>query len=412
VTFANLTTVFLNGPTNASALQWGTNVRKINAVSDALANETTTTNQGAGGVVSRTINPFGTSTTTGSQSNFGFGISQADMGGSTGARRFYRSGVHTFFCAAASSTPATSTDTNLVISVYRVQVAPTYTRVLIGSATGAPFNLGLVINTFQDISCSITLPEIIFEPGETIQYSVDVLAAGAAVTGRIITVRFGAATNRITSPELAVLADTNGTSSGLADVVGIGGTVLGANGSALGLATVNGTINALASTIGVTVGQANVSGTGASLASSNGVSVGLSVVSGIGGKIIGTVGTVDINGGGGAVPPGYILISPIDQQNIHRLALIHGLDAGNPLIVSAKLRSAGGLVQTVVGTDQVTITTISVPPLSGNTSNWIDGLAEIHGIHAPLTVTSTSRDAGAVHQTIVTDGVTTTVERQ
>lgn len=410
--FANLFTVFLNGPANATLLQWGTNVRKLGVASDAVANETTTTNQGTGAAVSRTINPFGTSTTTGSQSNFGFGISQADMGGSTGARRFYRAGVHTFFCAAASSTPATSTDSNLVISVYRVQVSPTYTRVLIGSATGAPFNLGLVVNTFQDISCAITLPEIIFEPGETIQYSVDVLAAGAAVTGRIITIRFGAATNRITSPELGVLADTTGSSTGLADVFGVGGKVLGVIGSSSGLAVVSGFLSARASTIGASIGIAAVNGVGGSLASTNGSCIGLAVVNGIGGKIVGTVGTVDINGGGGSVPVGSVLLDQLEQEKIHRLALLHGLDAGNPLVVTAKLRSAGGLVQTVIGTDEVTITTISAPPLSGNVTTWISGLAAIHGITAPLTVTFNSRSAAAVQQTIVTDGTTTTVERQ
>ena len=97
---------------------------------------------------------------------------------------------------------------------------------------------------------------------------------------------------------------------------------------------------------------------------------------------------------------------------LHQLALLHGLDTANPLTVSAAQRSAGALVQSVSGASTVTVTTSAVPVYSGNLDAWIDGLAALHGLTAPLVVTATSRAAGVVNQTIATAGGTTTVTRQ
>ena len=97
---------------------------------------------------------------------------------------------------------------------------------------------------------------------------------------------------------------------------------------------------------------------------------------------------------------------------IHQIALLHGLDAANPLTVSASQRSAGALVQSVSGAGTVTVTTSATPIFSGNLDAWIDGLAALHGLTAPLFVTATSRAAGGVTQAIATAGGTTTVTRQ
>ena len=97
---------------------------------------------------------------------------------------------------------------------------------------------------------------------------------------------------------------------------------------------------------------------------------------------------------------------------IHQLALLHGLDTANPLTVSATQRAAGVLVQSVSGASTVTVTTSATPVYSGNLDAWIDGLAALHGLTAPLVVTATSRTAGVVTQSIATAGGTTTVTRQ
>jgi len=104
-----------------------------------------------------------------------------------------------------------------------------------------------------------------------------------------------------------------------------------------------------------------------------------------------------------------VLITVAQANLIYESALLHGVVPGNLLTASATARSAGNLVQTVSGTDPVTITTVSSDVLVGDVGVWIDALAAVHGLTTPLVVTATSRDAGTLHQTIANDGTTTTV---
>ena len=182
--FANLSTLYLNGATNASAVGWGTNVRKLGATSDAVSDQTTTTNHGTGAAVSVTVSPFAASSTTGSQPNFGFAVLPSDMGGATGARRFYRAGNHTLVCGAASSAAVTAADAQLVLKAYRVQIASSYSRTLLESATGPLFNLGAVPNTFLAVSVMLALPEIILEPGRSLVGGSGVLASDVILISR------------------------------------------------------------------------------------------------------------------------------------------------------------------------------------------------------------------------------------
>ena len=410
--FGNITTLFLNGPTNAVATGWGTNVRKLGLASDAVANITTTTNHGTGAAVSVTASPFAASSTTGAQPNFGWAILPVDMGGATGARRFYRAGAHVLNCAGSASAAVAAADTNLVLNAYRVGVTPSFTRTLLGSSTSAAYNFGALPNTLLALTVSLTLAEIVLEVGETIQYSLDVLSAGTVLTGRIITLRLGTAADSITFPKLSVLADTTGTATGLGSADGVTGKVLGTLGSAAGTSDVQGILGATAGTTGTASGQSDVVGLGSSVASGVGSAAGSAVATGVGGKILGTVGTVEIGGGVVGVPAGSYVIDAVQQSHIHRMALLHGLDSGNPLVVSPTSRAAGALVQSVTGTDTVIVTTTAGPDFSGNVDTWIEGLAAVHGLSAPLVVTAISRTAGAVSQTITTlDGVTT-VARQ
>jgi hypothetical protein len=412
VPFGNISSLFLNGPTNASVLPWGSNVRKLSLISDAVANTTTTTNHGTGAAVSVTASPFAASSTTGSQANFGFAIETGDMGGATGARRFYQAGNHSFSCAAASSAAVTVADAQLVLKAYRVQIASTYTRTLLGSATGALFNLGALPGTYLAISVVLALPEIILEPGETIQYSVDVLSAGTVVTGRIITLRFGTAADFLTFPRLSVLADTNGVATGFGDALGITGKVIGTVGEATGFGDAVGVLGAISTTTGTAAGTVDVVGSGASVASTTGAALGSCNVLGVGGKVIGTVGTVDISGGGVTVPEGSHIIDMPRQEMIHRVALLHGLQSGSPLVVSPTSNSVGGLVQTKSGgITEVTVTTTATPPFSGNVDTWIDGLAAVHGITVPVVINVDGRTAAQVKQKFTALGNVTTVER-
>jgi hypothetical protein len=110
-----------------------------------------------------------------------------------------------------------------------------------------------------------------------------------------------------------------------------------------------------------------------------------------------------------SVQPSLYTISNVRANLIYELALLHGLVPGSPLSVSATQRSAGALTQSISGTDTVTITTTSSEVLQGSLDEWIDALAAVHGLTTPLVVTSTSRSAGSLSQTITTLGDTTTV---
>lgn len=110
-------------------------------------------------------------------------------------------------------------------------------------------------------------------------------------------------------------------------------------------------------------------------------------------------------------PVDYV-ISAARATLLYQVALLHGLDPANPLLVSPTARTAGNLVQTVSGVDVVTISTTEAPAFSGSVDAWIDALADLHGLTAPLIVTQNSRQAGALLQSISTTGDTTTVACQ
>jgi hypothetical protein len=117
----------------------------------------------------------------------------------------------------------------------------------------------------------------------------------------------------------------------------------------------------------------------------------------------------DISVALGTVQQGSYTINSTRANLIYELALLHGLVPGNPLTVTATQRNAGALTQTISGTGTVTITTTSSDVIQGSLDTWIDALAAVHGLTAPLVVTATSRDAGSLHQTLANDGTTTTV---
>jgi hypothetical protein len=97
-------------------------------------------------------------------------------------------------------------------------------------------------------------------------------------------------------------------------------------------------------------------------------------------------------------------------MQIHSL---HGLANGSPLIVNTTARSSGTLAQTInESSGIITIETTAVPSLlAGDPGSFVDDLAAIHGLTAPLVVAANSRVAGSINQTIVTMGSTTTVSR-
>ena len=109
----------------------------------------------------------------------------------------------------------------------------------------------------------------------------------------------------------------------------------------------------------------------------------------------------------------FFTITSTQALRLLQIHLLHGLDAAAPLTVSPTARQAGAVAQTVTeaaGTVTIT-TTAGATVFAGNPGQMIDELAALHGLTAPLTVTAASRAAGSISQAIATAGDTTTVTR-
>jgi hypothetical protein len=91
----------------------------------------------------------------------------------------------------------------------------------------------------------------------------------------------------------------------------------------------------------------------------------------------------------------------------------------DPLQVSPAARSDGTVVQSIAEAGGVvTVTTLQRPTgataasaLTPQQAAWLEALALVHGLTAPLVVTTTNRTAGALTQTLESDGETVTVTR-
>jgi hypothetical protein len=114
----------------------------------------------------------------------------------------------------------------------------------------------------------------------------------------------------------------------------------------------------------------------------------------------------------GAVQASSFSLTSVQANLVYQLALLHGLVANHPLQVSSTTRSAGSLAQTVSGLETVTITTNSAPSLVGDVGSWIEALAALHGLTVPLVVSANKRSAGLINQAITQVGALTTVTRQ
>lgn len=97
---------------------------------------------------------------------------------------------------------------------------------------------------------------------------------------------------------------------------------------------------------------------------------------------------------------------------LRKIHALHGLSA--PLVVSSTSRVAGDVVQTVAESGGVVTieTTGGNDTLSGSVGQLIEELAALHGITEALEVTETSRIAGGIEQSISVSGGVTTVTRQ
>lgn len=214
--FGNIATFYLPVTASAGASLWGTDVRKVLSLPDGTADALTKTDHGTAGAPNlRTVDPFTTTTDDLDQSLYGFAIAPADMNSVAGAKRFFPAGDHTLTWQASHNGATVATPTH-TLYVYRVaSAAAGRVRTLLGSASLLNNIPALSSESTQTVT--VTLPEVIFQPDETIQYAWETSQAGIAIVGRILTHYTGTQTavqSRIDTPGLKTLADTAGTANG------------------------------------------------------------------------------------------------------------------------------------------------------------------------------------------------------
>lgn len=109
----------------------------------------------------------------------------------------------------------------------------------------------------------------------------------------------------------------------------------------------------------------------------------------------------------------FFVISGSRALYLLQVYRLHGLDMANPLIVDNVSRTSGDLVQSISEAGgSVTLSKTSGPTVfSGDINEIIDSIARVHGLAGDLVVTSTSRIAGTLDQSISQAGDVVTVTR-
>lgn len=299
------TTLWLPLAANAGASQWGSDVRKILNAAEASADSTTVFNLGTGGTVTRTADPYSTSTADLVQADYGWAVTPSDMGSTAGAKRVIPAGNHVCALNVTISVAFTTEAKALTLFAYRVGPAAGRTRTLLGSVTGA-----FPLTTGACTGLTLALPELVFNNDETLQYSFEAVAGGLAVIGRTVSMAIGDSNCTITTPAwetyaigtgaasggglaagvLAAIGVLLGAASGLATVSGVMGGVAEATGSSSGVATVSGALAAVGGMVGSSAGIASAAGSLAAVGGMVGSSTGIAVGSGAGAIVLPTVG--------------------------------------------------------------------------------------------------------------------------
>ena len=439
-------------------------IRKMVEAAGAENATTYTNHPAAAGTTSITIDPYSiTSTQSDIRANLGWAINAAGTDGIASAAQALRviaAGNWGFVLGAVVPVAGTGTGTlaaYYIVSVYRVSV--TGVRTLLFSATSASISSNALQATGNYLAASSTQPEIVLAAGETLHLGYLAVCTqvagllGAVVAGNINWL-MGSASTYLSVPAPGVRTRYP---QGLADSASITDTLKGLTLKVRNLndsAPISDTLTrkgiyaralsdaapitdalgrvyqgarALADAAPVTDTLQRVLTANRALADAAPVTDTLTrrymgnrtladsapIAESVTRRVMYARQMLDAVGSGGAtIPAGSNVINADRSARLYHLAMLQGLDPANPLVVSSTSRTAGSLVQSVVGTQTVTVSTSSAPVLAGNVDAWIDDLSAIHGLTAPLAVTATSRTAGAVNQAISTADNITTVARQ
>lgn len=293
--FGSISTLHFPIAANAGTSQWGTDVRKLLDAAESTSDSTTTTRHGTGATVRRTtVDPYNENNQNNlTEANYGWAVTPSDMNSVSGSRRVIKAGNHTFIGSIITSGLA-ATDGTIHFFAYRVgNAASGRARTLLGSVDQAQSFAVLAANS--EVTVPLSLPEIIFEPDETIQYSFELSAPGGGLANRTLTFNTGvggALSVRITLPApLTILRDTVGSSAGAATAAGEIKSFGSMAGSSAGAATVTGAVSSMASVIAAAAGVATVDGVGSSTAATAGTAAGVATVDGLATAIGSAAGT-------------------------------------------------------------------------------------------------------------------------
>lgn len=403
--FGSISTFYFPTDANSGASQWGTDVRKLLDTADAATDLTTSTRTPANATPTRiTVDPY-TSNATGdnTESNYGWAVTPSDMNSVSGARRLIKAGNHvcTLRLIANGIGPQSVT---LHTFIYRVGPAAGRTRTLIASQSDV-LSVDVAVNG-ADTVVTLSVPEIIFEPDETIQYSFETTATGAVLTARTVTFRTGTQNGtavRVDHPGLTIIRDTAGASDGAGTVSGAIQAFGSFVASAAGVAAVAGLMSSMGAGVGEAPGAAAASAVGASQATTIGTSAGAAAVVG---SITG-IGSAAGNASGAAAADGIVgaIASAIGAADATattdgRLASTAGAvaSANGVAAVDGQGGSLAGTIATAAGVAAAEGLITGIGAATGTTT----GAAQVDAIVTAITSATGSADGAAAVNGLMT----------
>jgi hypothetical protein len=387
VAFANGTTqVYIPIAGSAGASLWGTDVRKVLLSPDATSDATTITNQGTGGAVTRTLDPFTTTTADLTEADYGYAIDPADMNSVAGATRRMLAGTHTIQQMVSCNRAATGAVNTYTAYLYKVGASPTFTRTLQGSFTTAAFGFSVTPNTPQAVQITMTsMPQIDFAAGETVAWSLEFTGPGTAAVGRLITHYTGTTVGATTDIRFPALK-----------------TVLETDGAITATVTPSGVAAAQATTVGAIAASAALAGIGAAGTTSVGAITASVALAGIAAAGTTTVGAMTASAAlSGAGAAGTTTVGAMTADvSVNGIAAAQALSEG-AITASATLAgiAATGLATVGAMTAQVTLDGIAGSGVQAEGS--ITASVAVNGAGA-----AGSGAEGAISVTVGLDGTT------
>lgn len=299
--FGAITTVYLPVAASAGSSLWGSDVRRLLESPDAAADTTNTTAHGTGGDTRRTVDPYTASSSDAAESDFGWAITPLDMGSTATEKRRQAAGDHT--CTVRLSHSATLGDSSATLHflAYKVGPAPDRTRTLLGSVNQS-VSLG-ALGAEATYNAAISLPEIVYQDDETLQYGFEITASGQVLSGASTTFRTGTSGGvaiRVDFPRLDTIVESIGSAQGSGVITADVARIMAANGSSAGSTSVLAGVGGIAGTIGAAAGSDATAAVVGAISAATGAAQGESAALGITGLIKATEGAVDVGNGAGA----------------------------------------------------------------------------------------------------------------